>query len=95
MAGNKKTDEPLNDEPNQDACTQGKQKPESYTDQAKLVQRLIDGACITDANGEVTRNDKSKISNADLIRLLQFQREIAKERPVDIVEMRWIDPPKS
>jgi hypothetical protein len=71
-------------------------EPENYADLAKLVQDLIDGACTTNSKGEVTRNPDSKISFADLIRLMQLHRETAKEKHVDIVEMRWIDaPPKS
>jgi len=58
------------------------------------VQSLIDRSCTTDSQGRVTRNHKAKISNADLLRLVQFQHENVKERPPDIVEMRWVDPPK-
>ena len=67
----------------------------NYTDEAKLVQSLIDEACTTGPEGEVTRNQNSTISSADLIRLLQLQHGMVKEKPYDIVEMRWVDPPKS
>ncbi len=80
---------------NQNESTQDSSKPESHTDQAKLIQSLIDAACTTDEKGEVTLNKDSRISVTDLIRLLQYQREMVKQQPVDIVEMRWIDPPKS
>jgi hypothetical protein len=92
MAGNNVADKPSI--PNESAD----EKSEKYrfTNQAELVQNLINGACEIDkTTGKTVRKDGSKITTADLIRLLQFQREIAKERPVDIVEMRWIDSPKS
>jgi hypothetical protein len=89
MAGNKKTDE--QPKPNENT----RPKPQSHTDQAQLVQSLIDSACKTDEEGRTVRDEASKITTADLIRLMQFQREMVKGQPVDIVEMRWIDPPKS
>jgi hypothetical protein len=71
-------------------------KAESHTDVAKLVQSLIDEAYTTDSEGKVTRNLNLPISNADLLRLVQLHRETIKERHVDIVEYRWVDPtPKS
>jgi hypothetical protein len=67
---------------------------ERQTDLAKLTQSLIDRACTTASDGEVIKNRNSKISNADLLRLVQFQRETVKEKHIDIVEYRWVDPPK-
>jgi hypothetical protein len=71
----------------------GNNKADNYTDEAKLVQSMIDEACTIGSDGQVTRNHNSTISNADLIRLLQVQQGMVKERPYDVVEMRWVDPP--
>jgi hypothetical protein len=90
MAGNNTADE--TNEP--EGIAQNTRKADRSTDQAKLVQSLIDGACTTGSEGEVTRNPNSKISNADLLRLMQFQSGMVKEKPYDIVEYRWVDPPK-
>lgn len=48
------------------------------------MKRLIEGF----SQGS---KDTAKISVAELIRLIQFQREIEQERPADIVEVRWIE----
>jgi hypothetical protein len=68
--------------------------PKARTDLAKLLQSLIDRTCTTGAGGQVTKNLNSTITNAELIRIAQFQHETVKEKAPDIVEMRWVDPPK-
>jgi LDH2 family malate/lactate/ureidoglycolate dehydrogenase len=90
MAGNNETHELRRSEERSGE----KRKGSGYANQVELVQSLIDGACTEDEAARTIRDTKSTISTADLIRLMQFQREMVKEQPVDIVEMRWIDPPK-
>ena len=62
-----------------------------FKKQQQLVDKLIEGySKQTGEDGKGT--EKRKLSVADLIRLLQLQREMEKERSPDIIEVRWIDP---
>jgi hypothetical protein len=55
---------------------------------AEMIDALIEKARLR------IQNEKSKISVADLIRLLQYRRELEAEQPKEI-RVTWIDPPKT
>ena len=55
--------------------------------QEALVHKLIRSCQVSQEKGE-----KLPVSVGDMIRLFQFQREMEKARPADIIEVRWIDP---
>jgi hypothetical protein len=78
----RKTEVPLKPEDRSEEIWQA----DIFEKQETLVSKLID-RFLSEASDQT-----AKISIAELIRLLQFQREIAQVRPVDVVEVRWIDP---
>ena len=78
----RKTEVPLKPEDRSEEIWQA----DIFEKQETLVSKLID-RFLSEASDQT-----AKISIAELIRLLQFQREIAQVRPVDVVEVRLIDP---
>ena len=73
--------------PSQDpAPLEGDRSVDELERQSELVRRLIE-ACERSAE----TSEDLPLSISDIARLIQLQRLAERERPVDAIEVRWID----